>query len=89
MHGLEKTTIESIELLKSRRTPYVIALNKIDVIHKWNSASWGSWRKNFEKQKFNQTKQFNDLLQKTEAMLINNSKNNSNLIFNQLFRYQS
>jgi len=73
MHGLEKTTIEAIELLKSRRTPYVIALNKIDVIHKWNSEKWGSWRKNYEKQKQNQVKQFSDLLLKTEAMLINNS----------------
>ncbi|AFN83623.1 translation initiation factor IF-2P [Encephalitozoon romaleae SJ-2008] len=50
VHGLEAQTLESIELLRRRRTPFVVALNKIDRLYGWKSTSFGGVKNTLKKQ---------------------------------------
>lgn len=38
MHGLEQQTIESINMLKMRKTPFIIAINKVMCDTAWGPA---------------------------------------------------
>lgn len=51
MHGLEQQTLESIRLLRDRKAPFVVALNKIDRLYDWQATPNNSFRASLESQK--------------------------------------
>lgn len=50
MHGLEQQTLESIRLLRERKAPFIVALNKIDRLYDWESTPNNSFRDSFSRQ---------------------------------------
>lgn len=59
MHGLEPQTIESINLLKKKKCPFVVALNKIDRLYDWNVMARRDICDVLKEQKSNTTLEFN------------------------------
>ncbi|MGB0236004.1 MAG: GTP-binding protein, partial [Poseidonia sp.] len=51
MEGLQPQTIESLNILKETRTPFVIAGNKIDRLHGWRSERGRSFVESFQAQR--------------------------------------
>ncbi|MGC5075406.1 GTP-binding protein, partial [Escherichia coli] len=58
MHGLEPQTIESINILKDKKTPFLVALNKIDRLFGWKSAPQNDVVKVLESQAANTKSEF-------------------------------
>ena len=48
--GVEPQTVESLNILKSRKTPFIVAANKIDAIKGWKSAPETSFLTSFKNQ---------------------------------------
>jgi translation initiation factor 5B len=48
--GVKKQTIESIEILKSRKVPFLVAANKIDKIPGWKANEWEPYLVTIKKQ---------------------------------------
>ncbi|KDN52115.1 hypothetical protein K437DRAFT_254676 [Tilletiaria anomala UBC 951] len=65
MHGLEPQTLESIRLLRDRKTPFIVALNKIDRLYGWDATPNGGFRASLAKQNRSTQQEFEDRVAKT------------------------
>lgn len=64
MHGIQRQTLEAIELVKMRKTPYVIALNKIDRLYGWKAETGASSYVSLKKQSRDVKLEFEDRVRK-------------------------
>ena len=62
LKGFEPQTYESLDILKARKTPFLVAANKIDTIPGWVKHSNMSFIESFKKQDLTVQRQLNDLL---------------------------
>lgn len=60
MHGLEPQTIESMKLLRDRRTPFIVALNKIDRLFGWKKIDNNGFEDSFNLQKASVQSEFEE-----------------------------
>ncbi|XP_030057275.1 eukaryotic translation initiation factor 5B [Microcaecilia unicolor] len=67
MHGLEPQTIESINLLKTKKCPFIVALNKIDRLYDWKKSPDTDIVATLKKQKKNTKDEFEE---RTKAIIV-------------------
>ncbi|KAF2667134.1 hypothetical protein BT63DRAFT_390621 [Microthyrium microscopicum] len=67
MHGLEPQTLESMKLLRDRKTPFIVALNKIDRLFGWKKIDNNGFRESFAMQNKGCQNEFKDRLDKTKV----------------------
>ncbi|XP_051797900.1 eukaryotic translation initiation factor 5B-like [Acanthochromis polyacanthus] len=60
MHGLELQTLESINLLKEKKCPFIVALNKIDRLYDWKKSPETDIVATLKKQKKNTKDEFDE-----------------------------
>lgn len=70
MHGLELQTIDSLKMVKERKTPFLIALNKVDQIYSWKKCPWAPFRESLEQQNINAKHEFNNSLKKIQTQIV-------------------
>ena len=67
MHGLEPQTLESMRLLRDRKTPFIVALNKIDRLYGWKKIDNNGFQDSFAMQNRGVQSEFRDRLEKTKV----------------------
>mmetsp|Transcript_20813 Transcript_20813/g.29227 ORF Transcript_20813/g.29227 Transcript_20813/m.29227 type:complete len:680 (+) Transcript_20813:889-2928(+) len=83
---LEKQTIESINLLKMRKTPFVVALNKIDRIYGWKPHTNSPVQETLKKQDKNAIAEFEQKVQDVTTFLAEQGLNAALYYKNKDFR---
>ncbi|KAL9658586.1 hypothetical protein ABK040_006123 [Willaertia magna] len=58
MHGLERQTLEALQIIRNRRTPFIVAINKVDALYEWKSTPNAPIRESLKNQKKNVMQQF-------------------------------
>ncbi|XP_063314902.1 eukaryotic translation initiation factor 5B isoform X2 [Pelobates fuscus] len=67
MHGLEPQTIESLNLLKTKKCPFVVALNKVDRLYDWKKSPDTDVAATLKKQKKNTKDEFEE---RTKSIIV-------------------
>ncbi|KAF2837149.1 hypothetical protein M501DRAFT_986489 [Patellaria atrata CBS 101060] len=67
MHGLEPQTLESMRLLRDRKTPFIVALNKIDRLYDWKKVDNNGFQESLSLQKKSVQAEFRDRLERTKV----------------------
>ncbi|KAK4450701.1 hypothetical protein QBC34DRAFT_296676 [Podospora aff. communis PSN243] len=66
MHGLEPQTLESMKLLRDRKTPFIVALNKIDRLYGWKKIDNNGFRESLALQNKAVQNEFKNRLEQTK-----------------------
>lgn len=67
MHGLEPQTLESMKLLRDRKTPFIVALNKIDRLYGWKMVANNGFQESLALQNKGVQNEFAKRLQDTKV----------------------
>ena len=67
MHGLEPQTLESMRLLRDRKTPFIVALNKIDRLYGWKKIENNGIQDSLAMQNKGVQNEFRDRVEKTKV----------------------
>lgn len=66
MHGLEPQTLESMRMLRDRKTPFVVALNKIDRLYGWKKIDNNGFQESLALQTKGVQNEFRNRLEQTK-----------------------
>ena len=66
MHGLEPQTLESMRLLRDRKTPFIVALNKIDRLYGWKKVDNNGFQESLALQNKAVHNEFRNRLEETK-----------------------